>query len=130
MFHKNNYKKLARFLEDNGYQVNEREEKDCRYPSLDIHYPAYKYWSIKGKGITAMFCTPNKSSYPYINGKIAADNVRCFDKWSKAPLVMNVAEIDYGRLLEALTLLGSEEGYRVSNSYDYLDSNPFPYEMD
>jgi hypothetical protein len=130
MFHKNNYKKLAKFLEQNGYRVIEREEEEVNIPSLKIHHPGFKSWHVTGNGILAMFCTPNSSSYPYIRGKIAADNVRCFDKWSKAPLVMNVAGIDYNRLLEALTLLGSEEGYKVSNSYDYLDSNPFPYEMD
>lgn len=70
----------------------------------------------------------NKSSYRSLNGRIAADNERCFDKWSKCPVVMNINGLNYEKLLISLAFLGSEEGYNLSNNFE--ESEYFVYEMD
>jgi hypothetical protein len=127
MFHKNNYKKLANFLKSHGYVVTETVEEEISYPSLKIYHASFKCWRVSGKGITAMFCTPNTSSYRYVNGRFAAENERCFDKWSKAPLVMNMSGIDHEKLLKELELLGSEEGYEISNGFT---GGVFTYEVE
>lgn len=122
MRHNHSYEKLARMLKDNGYTVTVTKEEPWKY------YPPYNFYSVTGNGIKAGFCTPNKSSYRSLNGRIAADNERCFDKWSKCPVVMNINGLNYEKLLISLAFLGSEEGYNLSNNFE--ESEYFVYEMD
>lgn len=90
----------------------------------------YRFAQVKGKSIEAGFCEPNGgNSYRYLDGKIAADNAECFDKWSKCPLCIDFpANPDQeAKLLELLAHLGSDEGLKLSNFYTYLDEGKNPY---
>ena len=49
--HKGNYKKIAKFLSDNGYKVEKKIVESFSYPSLGIYQPEYTFWLISGKGI-------------------------------------------------------------------------------
>ena len=89
------------------------------------HYPEYKYAEVTGRNIKAGFCTKVDVVYTYLKNKIAADHRRCFDKWSKCPLNMSLDNLNGELLLKYLKYLGSPEGYENSNSYDYLDNNPY-----
>jgi hypothetical protein len=114
-----NFDELVDALRKDKYTVNVTIE------SGDIQYA---FARVEGHGISAGFCEYAPDIYPYISNRIAADNAKCFDKWSKCPLVMELPA-DYETLLAALKHLGSEEGYAISNDYSYLDQNPYPYEM-
>jgi hypothetical protein len=89
---------------------------------------------ITGKNIRGGFCRPFTGDnpvdrpYPYIDGRICADHSACFDKWSKCPYVQKLPA-DITQILKHLEYLASEEGRRISETYAYLDSNPWPYEM-
>jgi len=62
-----------------------------------------------------------------IHYRVAADNEGCFDKWRKCPLVMKLP-VNKTRLLKHLAWLGTEEGFKHSNNYDYLDNQILPLE--
>ena len=124
--HKKQFNKLVSFLRKKGYSVKVTHVKnDGNYLEAIVN----------GRGIRAGFCTPNGEVYTCLNGKIAADNKGCFDKWSKCPFVMKIDpcltfEYKWERLLKCLHFLGSKDGYDISNEYLYLDENPFPCEED
>lgn len=132
--HPGNYKKLAKLLKEHGYEV----EKEITYEyrnllkSLEQNTKriAFVYWKITGKNIYAGFCTPNRHSYGYLSGYIVADNIECFDKWRKCPLMMKIQNIDYEKLIQQLSLLGSPEGFEISNNFDENEifTNEFPYD--
>jgi hypothetical protein len=63
------------------------------------------------------------------------DNANCFNKCSQCPLQLSsetlwnavegkIEEVGI-RLVSALTLLGSPEGYQISTNFEYLNKNPF-----
>lgn len=129
--HRGNYKKLARELELRGYKVEKKYCFDFKYSYPDIKYknkkPLYTFWKFTGKGVDGGFCTPNKQSYRSLSGHITADNIECFDKWSKCPLRMNIQTLDYEKLFKELELLGSPEGFEISNNFD--ENGVFTYEQ-
>lgn len=100
---------LVNELKQNGYKVKVLKEN------------GYEFALVSGKGIEAGFCTPHERCNPYLNGKIAADNASCFDKWSKCPLNLPLPEtkeqMEY--LLDQLEYWSSEDGYRLSNEYHF-----------
>lgn len=108
-----NVKELSKFLKREGYDVT--------FDGTSGRF--------EGHNVCGGFHVPSDECYRYINGAIAADHVDCFDKYSKCPLVMKFP-IDPKRLVEAMDLLGTKKGFEVSNSYDYLDDNPFPREVE
>lgn len=110
------YFKLASTLVEIGYTIK-----------AESHTPAYSFWRLENGFTVVGMCTPNDGiSYTSLNGKIAADNIKCFDKWTKCPLVVNVDDLNLEELLKHLDFLGSAEGYKHSNSYEYLDTRILP----
>lgn len=92
----------------------------------------YDFARVTGKGIFAGFCTKHydnhtNSSYAEINGKISADNLQCFDKWSKCPLSLDLPsnEVEMNFLIKRLEYWGSEQGFNSSNNFDY-DMDEYP----
>ena len=82
----------------------------------------YKRCEFKGKGIVGGFCEQTDDDcWYYLNGRIAFDNIKCFDKWSRCPvslpLLQNAKEEN--ELLELIKFWGSEDGYNKSNGYDF-----------
>ena len=61
-----------------------------------------------------------KEWYWYLDGKIAIDNSKAFDKWSRCPLYVWLPENDAEaqKILKAIKFLATEEGYKISNEYD------------
>ena len=118
------YRELAKELTKRGYKVKERRE--IFRPYIDL--PEYRYWEVNGRGIVAVYCEENSAGYPCTSNKIAADNAKCFDKWSCCPMYMNIDGINLETLFAAFKFLGTQEGYEFSNSYAFYDNNPLPYE--
>lgn len=108
---------LAGELKAHGYEIE--------YEDGDNH----KSWYVRGHGIRGAFCEPNDQSYAVLNGRFAADNSKCFDKWSKCPLVMKLP-CDTEKLVKHLKFLGSKEGYKHSNGYEYHDNPILPMEVE
>lgn len=112
---------LICLLGNAGYHIRVTKHKDGD--------DNYRFAFIENsKGIIAGFCTENTSSYKYINNRIAADNADCFDKWSKCPLVMRFP-LDGDILLKHLNWLATEDGYKHSLYYEYLENRILPYEI-
>jgi hypothetical protein len=114
-------------LNREGYKVVVTDEASRDKPGT-----SYRMAIVTGKNIKGGFCEPCGLGDVHYNmdGKFAADNVRCFDKWSKCPMVADLPRntLMEEKILASLKLLGSEEGYIISNSYDYLDDNPFVFQ--
>jgi hypothetical protein len=86
--------------------------------------PGYDFYQIKGLCIMGGFCTPvvNKEMvYPEINGKIAVDHKKAFDKWRKCPFVhpLPQSEKDIKWIIERMKFWGTDEGYEISNTYQW-----------
>jgi hypothetical protein len=110
---------LVEELKKNGYRVEVNEQPD------------YTIASVTGKNIRAGFCTPGSRYAGYLDGKIAADHVDCFDKWSKCPLIVNLPQDEekMKSLLGFLEKLGTDEGYNFSNTCWANPDSPFPREI-
>lgn len=92
---------------------------------------SYEFAFVEGRGVKGGFCTPAEDAwYWYINGRFAADNDGCFDKWSKCPLVVRLPETDEEAqaILRHLEYLATPEGFEWSNSYGYFDDPRLPRE--
>ena len=130
--HPGNYKRLAKELKNHGYKVEKQSVFDYKYLYGNIplkkKQSLYTFWKFTGKGIDGGFCTPNKHSYLSLSGHITADNTECFDKWSKYPLRMKIQNLDYKKLFNELELLGSQEGFEISNNFD--ENGIFTYEQE
>lgn len=96
----------------------------CHCIPMDRHIGYF----VHGQGIKGRFCElGHGDGYEQHNGKIALDNIICYDKPQKCPLVMKLP-LDFDALLEHITFLGSDEGYEWSNSYRYLSDPRLPCE--
>ena len=79
--------------------------------------------------IRGAFCTPNDGeSYAILQGRFAADNEKCFNKWSQCPLCVTIPT-DFATLEKHLKFLASEEGFQHSTSFEYLDNRVLPFEL-
>jgi hypothetical protein len=85
----------------------------------------YLYCSVEGKGIVGGFCSKNNNDHlqcnQYLNGKIAIDNVRCYDKPRKCPLILDLPKNkqEESFLLKQLEFWGSDEGFNISNQCQF-----------
>lgn len=61
-----------------------------------------------------------KEWYWYLDGKIAIDNSKAFDKWSRCPLYVWLpnTEDEAERIIKVIKFLSTEQGYQVSNEYE------------
>lgn len=129
--HRGNYKRLAKELEKRGYKVKKEMVFEHIYHNHNVtdnrKKPLFTFWRITGEGIYGGFCTPNKHSYLSLRSHITADNIDCFDKWSKCPLRMKIQNLYYEKLFKELELLGSPEGFEISNNFD--ENGVFTYEQ-
>lgn len=129
--HPGNYKKLAKELKNRGYKVEKEIIYEYKILKKSIRHTNkidFVFWRFTGKGIDGGFCTLNKHSYRSLNGHVTADNIDCFDKWSKCPLRMKIQTIDYEKLFKELELLGSPEGFEISDNFD--ENGVFTYEQE
>lgn len=119
------FDRLARFLRKNRYWV-----KVKKHNSFLSELAEYRFADVRGKGIRAGFCDPGLHTTAYLDGRVAADNGKCFDKWSKCPLVIKIPtnQAEQEKLLEYFAYLVTEEGYQWSNKYGYLDEPRLPRE--
>lgn len=130
----NTFDELVEAFKKFGFKVEIVEEKFDRvfyeeYKRNDeFIISPYKSCKFEGHKVVGFFAEKTICSFinGRINGRIAADHKKCFDKMSKCPLCVKYP-VSEKRLFEGLRLLGSTKGYKISNSYGYLDCNPFPY---
>lgn len=108
----------VRILQEAGFTVGVTVEKQGNY----------RYAQITGKEIHGGFCEQNHRSYSYVNARVAADHVRCFNRWAQCPLIVALPfnETEAKRLVKHLEWLGTEEAYKWSNSYGYIDDPRLP----
>lgn len=125
------FDKLLEALIAAGYKINVRECKD-EFGLDTSQLPearTYRFAFFRSKGLHGGFCTfNNNSSYCYIDDRICIDHIKCFDKWSKAPVSLplpkNVQELNF--LLEEMAFLASLKGKMFSNNFDYKIVYEYP----
>lgn len=87
----------------------------------------YLFAAVGGKWIMGGFADKG-SINAYINGKIAFDNVKCFDKLSKCPYILplpkNEAQFNY--VLEKMQYLATPDGYKRSNECALKPESKYP----
>jgi hypothetical protein len=103
-------------LRDHGY-LFETTIRNTKCNSKNTYYK--EAYSKKNSVLRIMSMTPTPESH--YSGYILADNALCFNKWSQAPVVLPIPsnDDDMGYLIECLEWLKTEEGYNVSNSFDF-----------
>lgn len=108
-------KNFVEFLENNGYNVTEDD---------------YLVYRVDGQNILGGFAWAGAECSGYMDGYFIADNDACFDKWSKCPFGMELMKVleNPQELLNHLEFLGSEDGFKWSDEYGYLDNPLLPQE--
>lgn len=118
------FKKLVKFIRGLGYTVDTKFQS----PS-EKSYPGYWYARITGLSIMGGFCDPTSDvCYWYINGRIAFDNKRCFDKWSKCPYSLEFPQTpeEFKYIEDSLKFLRTKAGYEKSNGYE-INVRDYPF---
>ena len=110
----NKYDKLIEFLRANDFI--------CELVSFNSNALHYTIWN-KSKTVVGLLSTKDSTvdkSNRY-NDSILFDNYEAFNKWSQAPIQLEIVGSDEYRdnLLKELEFLGSNEGYKLSNEFDY-----------
>jgi len=111
---------LVKFLRKNGYRVT---------VAVMPYDPIYRFAQIRGKWIKGGFCEfSNHQTHLPIDERIAFDNEKCFDKWSKCPfsLPLPVDEKQMKYILKQMKFLATNKGYKLSNSYDLPTIKDYP----
>jgi len=118
------FKKLVEFIKEQGYTV------DVTFQSSPKRaYPGYWYARITGKSIFGGFCEPTSDvCYWYINGRIAFDNKKCFDKWSKCPYSLEFPKTmqEFQYVMEQMKYIRTKEGFEKSNGYE-ISVKDYPF---
>ena len=103
------YTELVNRLRKEGYAIELAEKNE------------WYFWEVAGNNIVGGFATTHDDLYQAISGQISLDHKDCFDKWSKCPIILpiptNEKQLDF--LIEQMKYFGSDEGYDVSNEYDW-----------
>ncbi len=75
---------------------------------------------IAGKKLYGGFAI--ESDWTYLQGKVAVDPSKCFVKWAKCSVKLSIPqnkrETKY--LLKVMAFLGTEEGYKFSNEFEFI----------
>ena len=106
------------------YSIDGETEEDIRYiweinEGEDLPYPPYTVVHVEGSGIKAIFSYGRTS---YGADYLFVDNIGCWDKMSKCPLIVKLDdEVDWDKIGEEIDWLASEEGFKWSNTYGYLE---------
>jgi hypothetical protein len=112
-----NFNDVVKLFENIGYSlsITNDEYLFATTANLKSRYSKNKY------DLRIGFCEPNNKSYSYLDGKISIDREDCFDKWSKCPINLPFPENDkqVQFLIDKINWLKTEEGYKVSNEYDF-----------
>ena len=123
------FKKLVQFIRGLGYTVDTTFQASSDKKGSRFWYPGYWYARITGKSIMGGFCEPTSDMcYWYINGRIAFDNKRCFDKWSKCPYSLEWPKTseEFQYVSDRMKFLRTKEGYEKSNGYEiFVRDYPF-----
>lgn len=82
------------------------------------------------KGVTGGFAVGNPEiCHSFVFERIALDNDKCFDKWSKCPLVMKLDGLDKKALVAHMLWLGSVDGFEYSTKFTYFYDPVLPLEI-
>ena len=105
-----------------------KTEKDT-YPSFSSTKEVIEV-RVSGQNILALFGNA-EASYSTTRERIAADNAKCFDKYSRCPLVIKLPLTirREAELLEHLRVLGTKAGYEAAVGDWGGGKGIFPYEM-
>jgi hypothetical protein len=95
-------------------------DKDCVMIEYEKEYAVARVRD-SNKNIMAAFATKHNDYAPYMDGKIAMDHLKCFDKPSKCPLILPLPENEFQvqYLKSQLQFWSSKEGLKISDNYEF-----------
>jgi hypothetical protein len=109
------FNKLVELFKGMGYKVEIDRLKPHRSRP-------YRYAKITGKSILGGFCefSGENTDCWYVNGRIAFDHVKCFDKWSKCPYSLELpkTEQEFQYIVDQMKYLRTKEGFEKSNGFE------------
>lgn len=93
----------------------------------DRHHESY----FKLYGATAVgFLNLGSSMHPHVDFKLSLDNAAAFNKIGQVPIVIGLTNLTEEVLNKHWNFIGSPEGYRYSNNFEYLDDENRIYETE
>jgi hypothetical protein len=118
------FKKLVKFFRELNYKI------ETKFVWKSLKHP-YWFAKITGRSIFGGFCEPVEDTLDcnwFVNGRIAFDHVKCFDKWSKCPysleLPLIMQELKY--VVDQMKFLRTKEGFKKSNEFElWVRDYPF-----
>lgn len=102
-------KHFVKLLKSKGFRVV-RENHD-RFTGV---------WIIRGHGIEGIIAPHMKK---YYNADLFIDNEEYWDKFSKAPILVDLYKVDLEDLFDDISFLTSEEGKEYNRTYAYLEDD-------
>ena len=116
---KGDFLTLALWLYDAGFDIKTEMEHSRYQGDSD-------FWSAVAKNDQVEFRFFWESTGEDYHRRLFGDNSRCFDRLSTCPLAVFVSGEEILDLFEKLPawieFLGSDEGYKYSNEFQFLDS--------
>lgn len=64
--------------------------------------------------------------HPLVDFRLAVDNRMCFNKVSQMPVSFDLFSASYEEMRDWITFIGSQDGYKYSNSFGYLSDDSRP----
>lgn len=120
------FDRLAEFLRSKQYQVAVTNQV--------AHGTRFEYRRavVTGNDVYAIFCEPNfGDEHQFLEGRIAGDNVDCYNKISQCPFVMKLPtnEHECEIILNSLRYLGTKDGLEWSESLGFIYDQRLPRDI-
>ena len=77
-------------------------------------------WVVTGKGIFGVIAPHIKK---YYNADFFIDNEEYWDKYTKAPIMVDISKVDVDELLDDISFLASQEGKEYNRTYAFLEDD-------
>ena len=77
-------------------------------------------WNIRGYGIKGVIAPHMKE---YYNAELFIDNEEYWDKFSRAPILVDLCKVNLDDLFSDISFLTSEEGKEYNRTYAYLEDD-------
>lgn len=116
------YEKILKRLQEKGFIIK-----------LIYGEGEYSMWQFENDSVLGCVCNDKGLEYDQIgryNNSICMDNKECFNKWSHCPVILNPEDSEefMENLFKEIEFLGSEEGERLSDEYEYTPKYTIKYE--
>lgn len=117
------FTRLVKILNGKGYNLKVEHGADYSIAQTGLKHGPYnmKQTGEKHNPVVIMATSCDWELHPLISGRIAAEHADAFDKMTRMPMSLPLpqteAQLEY--VIERLAFWASNEGYKISNEYDF-----------